>query len=335
LILHRLYDRGVATRDQVINRYETVRDVAEAQVADARATVERRRSDVIRAQQVFRAASDQLKSLINSAETPVGGEELLVPVDDAVDAPIAFSLADILTTAVRSRPEMHQAILSIDNTSIRQQVADNARLPRLDLRLQTRFAGLQNDVGEAYNDMLDGAFIDYLVGIQFELPLGNRQAEAQYRQRRLERQQATIAYRNTVQQIVLQAKQALRLVVTNYRLIEQTRIARLAESENLRAFAVETRVRGRTIEQLDLLAQAEQAEVGALTDYNTAVAQLYSAMGTILEHNQIEFKVPDADDPLEAGGVNSPVSPVVPVGEPTPVQAPFEPRPALPWGRGR
>lgn len=339
LIVQRLYERGVEVRNQIVTRFQTIRDVKAAQVADANARVERRRADVIRAQQAFRAASDALKAIVNDPSTPVGAEELLVPVDDALDAPITFALADVLTNAIRNRPEVQQAILSIDNTSIRQQVADNARLPRLDLRLQTRIAGLRDNFGNAYGDAAEGQFIDYLVGFQFEQPLGNRAAEAQYRQRRLERMQATVAYRNTIQQILLEVKQALRQVVTNYILIEQARVARYAETENLRALTVENMIlQGLTIERLDLLFQrqeslaaAEQTEVQALSDYNTSLAQLYGAMGTALEHNNIEFKIPEADDPLADGGLKTKYNPVTPVAPKTPAIVPPDSPPSWPW----
>lgn len=339
LILQRLYERGVKVRDDLVARAETVKDTTSAQVADSRARVERRRSDVLRAQQAFRAASDALKVLINDPDATVGTEDLLIPADDALDVPISFSLADVLANAIRNRPEAQQAILSIDNTAIRQEVADNARLPKLDLRLQSRLAGLRDNVGSAYGDVGDRDFVDYIVGLQFEMPIGNRAAEAAYRQRRSERMQATIAYRNTVQNIVLEAKRALRQVVTQYRLIEQTRTTRVAETENLRSFQVERQfIRGGTAEQLDLefrrqesLAQAEQAEIGALADYNTALAQLYAAMGTALEHNRIEFRVPDADAPLGAGGLDSKANPVVPVNRPNDGVAPVEPKLVPPW----
>jgi outer membrane protein TolC len=330
LVLQRLYERGVLVRDELVARGEIVRDASAAQLADARARVEQRRTLVIRSQNQFKLASDTLKALINDPELPVGGEDLIVPADAAIDAPITYNLADILLNAIRNRPEAQQAILSIDNTSIRQQVADNQRLPKLDLRLQTRFAGLDEDFGGAFDEALSGDFIDYLVGFQFEQPIGNRQAEAQYRQRRLERMQATIAYRNTIQQIVLEAKRSLRQVVVNYHLIEQTRITRVAETENLRSFEVERLIlRGSTIEQRDLefrrqdaLAAAEQEEMAALINYNVALADLYASMGTALERNNIEFKVPDAEDALQAGGINSPSNPVIPANAPIPVVEP-------------
>lgn len=328
LILQRLYDRGVQTRDRVVARVNL--DAAPAQIADARSRVERRAADVLRAQNGLRSASDALKVLINDPRATIGSEVLLIPVDDGIDAPVSFSLVDVIETAVRARPEVQQSVLSIDNTSIRQQVADNARLPRLDLRLQARASGMSDDYSGAYNDVGGRDFIDYLVGIQFELPLGNEAAEAGFRQRRLERMQATIAYRNTVQQVVLEAKRALRAVATNFQLIEQTRVSRYAAAENLRSFEVEMQLtQGMTVVNLDLqfqrqeaLAQAERDEIGALMDYQTSLAALYAAMGTALEHNQIEFKVPNADEPPVADGLNTPRNPVTRQDAKTPQYVP-------------
>jgi outer membrane protein len=334
LIVQRLYERGLRVRRQVEAR--EILDATPAQIAEAKATVFSRYTQVTRAQNAFRAASDTLKVLMNDPDNPIGAEALLVPVDDALDAPISFSLLDVLLASVRNRPEAQQAIISIDNTSIRMQVADNARLPRLDLRLQTRMSALGDDFRDNYDEAIDGHFIDYLIGIQFEQPIGNRAAEAQYRQRRLERMQATDAYRNTIQQVLLEAKRALRAVVTGYRLIEQTRVARYAQSENLRSLEAELQViRGPDVQTLDLqfrrqeaLSQAEQDEIQALIDYNTALAQLYSAMGTALERNKIDFKVPDADADLARGGLDNPpdgkvvpkdTNGVAPIGPKTPL----------------
>ncbi len=328
LILQRLYERGVRVRDQVEAR--EILDATPAQRADARSRVERRRADVVRARNTLRLASDALKAIMNDPDLPVGGETLVLPADRPPDAPASYSLVDVLTTAIRSRPELQQAILAIDNTSIRMQVADNQRLPRLDLRLQTRLGGLSGSLRESYDQLNQAEFIDYLAGIQFEMPLGNRPAEAQYRQRRLERQQATIAYRNAVQQVLNECKKALRDVVTGYELVEQTRAARLAETENLRSFEVEKRIiRGYDVNSLDLefrkqesLAQAEREEVQELSNYQNALADLYRAMGTSLERNNIEFKVPEASDPLDEGGLAQPRNPVTRRGVEPPQQSP-------------
>lgn len=297
-ILERLLERGVEVRDQLAQRRTL--DATPAQIADATARVERRRGDLLRAQTALRRSSDRLKALINDPDLPVGGEVIILPADAAVDAPVTYSLADSITTAIEKRPEIQQAILSIDDTSIRQRVAEQNRLPQLDLRLQSRVLALEDDFGKAYENA-DGTFVDYLVGLFFEQQIGNRGPEAELRRRRLERMQATISYTNTVQQVVLEVKNALDNVATNYKLIEQTRTSRYAASEVLRALLVEKEtIRGYTVERLDLelnrqesLANAEREEVAALIDYNVALADLASATGTALERNRIDFKVED------------------------------------------
>ncbi len=302
-ILQRLLERGIETRDILKSRLTF--DVKPAEYSDAVAQVESRRADVMRAINLIRQRSDALKLFINDDELTVGSETLLVPIDEAIDEPISSSLFDALSTAIRNRPEIQQSLLLIDDASIRAGVADNARLPLLDLTAQVRFSGLDRDFDEAYDDIGSANFVDYLLQLLFEYPIGNRGPEAQYRQRQLERMQATIGYRRVVQEVVLAVKTALRDVETNYRLIEQTRTARLAAAENLRTLQVqEQTIQSLTPDFLDLklrrqqaLAQAEQEEVLALSGYNIAIAELYSAMGTALDRNRIRFVVPDAGDP--------------------------------------
>jgi outer membrane protein TolC len=304
LILQRLLERGERVRDQLRERARI--DANQAQIADAVARVERRRSDVLRAQTQLRLASDRLKALINDPELPVGSEIVLVPADGPVEAPVRFSVLESLTSAIRLRPEIQSAILAIDDASIRQVVADNARLPDLNLRLQAEWSNLDGEIEDAYGSVFNQRFVDYLVAVAVEMPIGNRRAEADFSRRRLERLQSVLAYRNTLQQVVGEVKSALDRVSLNYRLISQTRDSRLAAAEVLRVLLVENEIRrGLTVDTLDLqlnreesLAQAEREEVAALVDYNVALAELFSAMGTTLERNRVQFIVPSAGDVL-------------------------------------
>lgn len=301
-IRQRLLERGIQTRDVLESRLQF--DVKPAEFSDAVATVERRRADVISAENVLRQASDRLKLLINDDELTVGNETLLIPADEAVEQPVRFSLLDAVSTALQHRPEAQRALLSIDDASIRQRVADNARLPMLDVAFRTRFQGLDRDTGDAYGDITDGSFVDYLLAAQFEQPIGNREAEANYRTRQLQRMQSTVEYRGVVQQVVLDVKTALRNVSTNWQLIEQNRASRLAATENLRTLLVqEQTIQSLTPDFLDLkfrrqeaLANAEIAELGALINYNIALAEYHASTGTTLERNRIDFIVPDAPD---------------------------------------
>jgi outer membrane protein len=295
-ILQRFAQRG----EEVLGVLQKRRDAKPANIANSGAAVESRRADVLRGQRVLRDASDQIKALMNDPDLPVGAEVLLMPVDAPLDLPVEYSLIDSINTAFANRPEVARAVISMDNTAIRRRVADNARLPQLNLRGLLRFNGLSDSTERTYTQLSEARFIDYQVGIQFEMPIGNRAAEANYSASRLQQMQANAAHRNTLQQVTLDVKGRLRDLTLNYALIEQQRVARIAATEDLRQLQIEERTTtGLTPEFLDLklrrqqaLALAEQQENQAITDYAIALARFHASCGTALERNRILFDVP-------------------------------------------
>jgi outer membrane protein TolC len=308
VILTRLLERGEQVRDDILAR--RVQDARQAQVADAIARTERRRGDLLRARQSLRRASDNLKRLVNDPALPVGSETLLVPLDMPAAEEVSVSLLDAITTAVAERPELDRALLLINDAQIREQVSRNLRQPRLDLQARARLLGLDDTLGNAYEDSVANRFVDdWLIGAAFEQPLGNRAGEAAFRRARLQRMQSVVGYRRAVQNVVLEVKTALDGVITNHSLIEQSTLSRIAQGEALRTLGVEKELTnlGFTVERLNVelnqqesLAQAQIAEVAAVINYNIALADLSAAMGTTLERSRIDLVVPDANQ-LEPG----------------------------------
>lgn len=306
-----LLEVGQGVRDVLQQRLEF--DVTMAEYSDAVARVEQRRADVIRAQRQVRAASDRLKLLINDPLVSVASEATLYPLDQPADTPVTYNLREAMLTAIDHRPEVEQAALTIDNASILQRVAANNRLPILDVSAQMAFVGLDDSVGDAYRETARRDFIDYLVSLAFEYPLGNRAADAAYRQTRLQRSAAVLNYRRTVQNVIQEVKTALRDLVANYDLILATRAFRVAQAENLRTLLVEEEMLvGLTPEFLNLkfqrqetLAQAKRQEVQALVNFGQSLAALYRAMGTGIRMWNIEIEIvddPDLVDPLNGTG---------------------------------
>ncbi|MFG0331197.1 MAG: TolC family protein [Phycisphaerales bacterium] len=298
-IRERLLDRGSETRDKLIAREDY--DVESAQISDALTRVQTREVDVLRARTEVLRASDELKQLMNAPELSVGSEMMIVPTDAAPTDPMTFNLVDAILTGVRRRPEIRQALLSIDDASIRQMLADNLRLPRLDLTMQTQFTGLDGELGDSYGNATDDQFVSYLVGLSVEQPIGNREAEANYRAARLRRLQSVISYQQVIQLVTREIKDSLRDVRLNYDLLVPTRDARLAAAENLRTIEVKEEFQAAlTPEFLNLkfnrqeaLALAELEEARAIAEYQISLSNLYAAMGVILDRNQINFVVPE------------------------------------------
>lgn len=295
-IQQRLLERTIKDRDTLQLRSKF--DVTPVQLTEANSFVEIRRSSLISTRNQLRLASDALKQLINSKTVPLSEEAIIVPADRPMEDPLTFSLLDAVTTALQQRPEMQVALLNIRDATVRQRVADNARLPELNLTALIGFNGLNNDNPvSSYGNMAEGNYIDYAVGGQFEIPILNREAEAGFEAATLERDSSVLAYQNEAQQVVLDVKSALRDVMTNYELIGANRAARRAAADNLRAIEAQEQAGvALTPEFINLklqaqerLADTEQAEVEAMTNYNLAITDLYRAMGTLLTQQGISF----------------------------------------------
>ena len=261
---------------------------------------------VIEARRRLSEAGNALKSILNDPELPVGGEVDVVPADVPSDAPFEANLRRSIETAMAKSPAIQRALIAIESADVGVTVADNAVLPQLDLVANLQWFGLQGDLGDSFADVGEGNFVDYAAGVQFSQALGNRAAEAAFAEARLRRSQAVVNYDRAIQSAVLSVKNALVDCVSFRQLVEQNRIARLAQAENLRALLVDEKtLAALTPEFLQLkfqlqnsLAVAEDAYVAALVGYQGALAALQRAMGTGLEASRIEI---DATPRSDAG----------------------------------
>ncbi len=262
-------------------------DAAPAQFADALATVEERRTELVRARREVLRACDALKALMNDPALPVGGEELLRPTEPwRQSAPQADLRASVLV-ALDQRPELRQVWLAIDDSQLREQLAQSAERVRLDLRGGVVLAGLDDELDASLADVAEAEFPSAFLGLALELPLGNRAASAQRERARLGARQAALDYQRIAQQILVEVKSALRDVTTTHELIGATRSLRLARTENLRALLAEEERRSELtpeflalkFQRQQLLALAQAAEVRALADHERARARLERALG--------------------------------------------------------
>lgn len=296
-----LLDRGIEVRAVLAQRRQF--DAREAEYAAAVATVEQRRGRVILARRVVKAASDRLKKILNDPELPIDGEAVLVPTDEFSEQPIALPVIDAIARALRQRPELQEALLEIDDASIREEVARNLAHPRLDLSAALSYASLEDDLGAAIRDLDTRSFVTFAFGLTYEIPVGNRGPQAAGLQAALQHQRALLALELVVDELVAEVKDALRGVQTSFELVASERAFRIAQTENLRVLVADEVRRPLTPEFLDLkfsrqeqLARAQLGELAALADYNRAIAELYRALGGGLRRRGIDVQPFSLDD---------------------------------------
>lgn len=280
-------------------------DVTRVQLSQANASVEQRRATLIRAKARVRDLSDQLKRLMNDPSLPVASPTLVLPANDPLENPLRFDLKDQIDTALENRAELGEQQLRVESADVTRRVAENNNLPQLNVVGQAGIQGLDENYGDAASNNFSDPNFSWGVGLQFEIPIGNRAARAVYRRSLLQRQQAVEQYRNLIEQISLEVKQAQRDVETSWQEMASFRQSRFAAADAL--LALQQRQDANEpltpeFVQLKLDRQQElsnrfQQENEAISNYNISIARLEQVKGTLLRYNNVvmeEDKLPIA-----------------------------------------
>jgi len=270
-------------------------DVTIVQVSQARASEETRRAALVRARARVGDLSDQLKRLMNDPDMPVSSATLILPATEPLTDPIQFKLEDQINTGLENRFEIGQQMIRIDSAGVAAKVAKNGLQPQLNLVGSAGYQGLDGSWGEAEDSQLDFNHFNWSVGLQLEIPIGNREARAVWQRSLLQRAQAVFQYRALIEQVALDVKTAARDVDTTWNEIITNRAARFAADQSLNALqqredAKEPLTPTFVQLKLDTQERAATAHIGeaqAVTNYNNALAKLERSKGTLLRYNNV------------------------------------------------
>jgi len=149
---------------------------------------------------------------------------------------------------------------------------------------------------------------EYAIGLQLNVPLGNREARAILQRTGLQRMQAIYQYKDLIEQVTSEVKTAHDNVYSAWERLGTARQSLFAAQAALDAIQQEQDVGNaaltpdfvnRKLNAQEVLAQARREDARAATDYNTAISALERAKGTILKYDNVVM----AEEPLVAEGV--------------------------------
>jgi outer membrane protein TolC len=289
-----LLKRTVDTADLLNKRKGN--DVTRVQISQASSAVERRRVILIRARSRVRDLSDQIKQLMNDPEYPVSGPTLILPADTPLQDQIQFNREDQIATGLENRLELGQQQLRVDSAGIAALVAKNNLLPQLNLVGSVGVQGLDDTFGSSVSSQFgDEGQVSYSIGLQLEIPIGNRAARAIWRRAQLQREQAIVQYRSVIEKIAFDVDTAIREVEVTWLEMVGTRQGRFAAYDALDAIfqreaaneALTPEFVNRKLNLQEEYAQAQQLEVQAIANYNIALSRLEQSKGTLLRYNNV------------------------------------------------
>jgi len=267
--------------------------LAPIEILEAETQVAAREEAIIRAEKRIKDNEDRLRKLINLPNYPLIRDVTVVPLDKPTFKKVKISLEESIQEALRKRPEYLLAKKKIENSHLRLNYSKNQLLPTLDLIAGIGTLANEGNFGNSLQRIISGDNEDWLVGITFEIPIGNQLAKSRYTRARIELEKANFELENIKQNIILEVKEAVRQVETSIKRVEATRISSRLHQERLEAeekrFKVGLSTSRDVLEDQEQLAEALSRELLAIIDYNKALVNLEKAKGTLLQSRGINL----------------------------------------------
>ncbi|MCX7015557.1 MAG: TolC family protein [Candidatus Sumerlaeota bacterium] len=259
---------------------------AQAQVAD-------RQEKVITAQKNVQDVMDVLKTTMNLPRDAQEWKAQLVPLQKPVFFETDYDETEAIEEAMAKRPEIRQAEIAQQNNEINRRVAKNDRLPELNVNALTGVVKPMS--GEEYE--ADA----YSIGMDFQYPLQNRQANARYQESLNQIEIGKASIDKSRQAVIQQVRTALRAIRTAREQIAVTKAAVEYETAKLEAekerYDVGISTSFQVITFQNDFAAAEVNYLLSVIDYNKALIDFEVARGALLERFNIELREPGLTAP--------------------------------------
>jgi len=283
---------------------------AEAELASAQQDLTISQTRVLQQETILKNALSR-----NGVASPSVAEARIVPTD-RIQVPQTEAIQpiqDMMAEALRARPELSQRRIQLVNDQISLRGSKSQLLPSVDIVANVANNGLAGEVstlplppgsaprsvtpffvggyGTVLSQLFSRNFPDYNIGFQLNIPPRNRAAQADMlldqltvRQREISIQQLENQVRVDVQNalIALQQSRATYLAANKTRVFREQTLDAEQKKYALGASTIFNVI----LVQRDL-AQAQSAEVNALSAYSRARVQLDTATGQTLNNNNI------------------------------------------------
>jgi len=268
----------------------TVGKLAESELVATQAAIASRRQELIDARSNMELTRLKLLRLVNPpGPNPFKRQVVLLSRPD-LESIRLDPVEGHVAVALKMRPDLNQARLSVQRDNLELVKTKNGLLPRMDFFVTLGKTGYADSFGPSVGH-LTGDSYDALAGVRFEYPFHNRSAGAEHRRALLNKEQAEKALGNLEQLVELDVRTAYIEVDRSRQQIAASTETRKLDEEKLRVETEKFRV-GRSTNFLVAQAQrdlllSQVGEVRALATYLKALTDLFRLEGSLLERRGI------------------------------------------------
>lgn len=311
----RAYWRLVATRSaQQVRKQEY--DLANKQLERARRQVDAGVSaqiEIIRAQvgvverfeaiiitdNNLREREREFKRILNQPGVGVDSPTVITPATTPMPVKFELDMQHLGDTAVTNRMELLELELRLAQQASEIDFARNQTLPLVNLTYRYNVNGLGSTERGAFDMLSDRNFEDHRVALSVEAPLGNEAAKSRLRraiatrlQTLTSRQQRQIMIRQEVLNAVDQLQSTWQRILANR---QRRQLAERSLEAEIRQFEQGASTSTDVLDAQTSLAQAQLAQIVAVTEYQIAQVDLAFATGTLLGAAQVRWEPIEPD----------------------------------------
>ncbi|UCD50223.1 MAG: TolC family protein [Phycisphaerales bacterium] len=286
------YDLAQAQLEQA-QRFVDLGERAQVEVTRAEAGVAQQLEAIIVAENNLRDRERELKRVINRAGLDMQSPTALVPRTEPDPILYQMERSELVRTALDSRMELVELQLQLLRDASTVDYMRNLALPLATLDYTYNISGTGLARSDSFDMLCNSDFTGHRLGAQLVIPIGNQAAQSRIRQAIYQRRQRLATRDDREAMIELEVLNAIDQVEANWQRILAARQnsilnGRLYEAEK-RQFELGARTSTDVLDAQTTFANAQSAEITALTEYQIALVDLANATGTILGAAHIQW----------------------------------------------
>ena len=285
---------------------------AQVEIVRAEAGVAQQLEAIIVAENNLRDRERELKRVINKA-----GLEMRTPtalITKTLPDPVRYGLQQerLVASAIENRMEMLELELQIAEDASTVDYMRRQRLPLVTLGYTYNVSGLGETREDSFDLLFNSDFADHRFGLQAVVPLGNETAKSRLRQAVLQRRQRLASRDSRKALVELEVLNAIDQLEANWQRILASRqnsilAGHVFEAER-RQFEFEMRTSTDVLDAQIKFADAQSAEIRALTEYQIALVDLAYATGTLLGAAKVQWEARLLSDSRDVSAESATVS---------------------------
>ena len=286
--------------------------VAPLDILQAESEVASREELLLQAEDLIQDNEDNLKNVLNIDFNSLDGRKKIRPMDDPMIQPEKdIALDEAIKKALKSRPDYLARKTKLANENILVKYNENQTYPTLDLFGSLGLNGISGNAvpitagsvqgtsrfgggyDQTFSNLGSGDYYQWEVGLKMSYPLGNRSAKSRLTASRLQAAQTLMDIKDLEKRIVVEVREALRQIKTEFKRIKAARLARKLAEKKLDAeekkFEVGLSTSFNVLEFQEDLVEEQSNEIRALIDYRKSRIKLRQVMASTMEKYNIQI----------------------------------------------